>query len=43
VQPILYPAVPEKAARLRFFISCEHSEKQIRDTVRALKEEWARA
>jgi 8-amino-7-oxononanoate synthase len=26
VQPILYPAVPEKSARLRFFISCEHSE-----------------
>jgi 8-amino-7-oxononanoate synthase len=42
VQPILYPAVAEKAARLRFFISCEHTEEQIRETVRALKEETAR-
>lgn len=29
-QPILYPAVPENAARVRFFLSCEHSEDQIR-------------
>ena len=29
VQPILYPAVPEKSARLRFFISCQHTEAQI--------------
>ncbi|TWU43348.1 putative fatty-acid--CoA ligase fadD21 [Novipirellula aureliae] len=33
VQPILYPAVDESAARLRFFITCEHSEEQIRFTV----------
>ena len=39
VLPILYPAVPEKAARLRFFISCHHSEAQIRETVRVLVEE----
>jgi 7-keto-8-aminopelargonate synthetase-like enzyme len=37
VQPILYPAVPEKAARLRFFISCTHTEEQIRQTVSTLK------
>ena len=43
VQPILYPAVPEKAARLRFFISSGHTEEQIRETVRALNEESARA
>ncbi|MND01714.1 2-amino-3-ketobutyrate coenzyme A ligase [compost metagenome] len=43
VQPILYPAVPEKAARLRFFISCEHSEEQIRETVHILREETLRA
>jgi 8-amino-7-oxononanoate synthase len=43
VLPILYPAVPEKAARLRFFISSGHTEDQIRETVRALKEESARA
>ena len=36
VQPILYPAVPEKSARLRFFISCEHSELQIDHTLKIL-------
>ena len=35
VQPILYPAVAEKSARLRFFISCEHSLPQIDATLRA--------
>jgi len=39
VQPILYPAVPEKSARLRFFLSCAHSEQQIRDAVSCLVEE----
>ncbi|HUC09333.1 MAG TPA: aminotransferase class I/II-fold pyridoxal phosphate-dependent enzyme [Stellaceae bacterium] len=39
VQPILYPAVPERAARLRFFLTAEHSERQIRDAVSALIEE----
>jgi 8-amino-7-oxononanoate synthase len=39
VQPIMYPAVEEKAARLRFFITSEHSEEQIRDTVAAVAEE----
>lgn len=29
VQPILYPAVEESAARLRFFVNCTHSEEQI--------------
>lgn len=42
VQPVLYPAVPEKAARLRFFITCMHSEEQITDTVRELSEALAR-
>ncbi|KNY10838.1 MULTISPECIES: aminotransferase class I/II-fold pyridoxal phosphate-dependent enzyme [Achromobacter] len=36
VQPILYPAVPEKTARLRFFMSCMHTEAQIASTVRIL-------
>jgi 8-amino-7-oxononanoate synthase len=36
VQPILYPAVPEKSARLRFFISCRHTEAQIETTVSAI-------
>jgi 8-amino-7-oxononanoate synthase len=42
VQPILYPAVPERSARLRFFVSSEHSEDQIRSTVEALAEELKR-
>lgn len=33
VQPILHPAVEEKAARLRFFITSEHGEEQIREAV----------
>ncbi|WP_235908661.1 aminotransferase class I/II-fold pyridoxal phosphate-dependent enzyme [Roseiconus nitratireducens] len=33
VQPILYPAVDESAARLRFFVTSEHSEAQIRYAV----------
>lgn len=36
VQPILYPAVDESAARLRFFLTSEHSEQQIRYTVERL-------
>jgi len=35
VQPILHPAVPEKSARLRFFISCMHTEAQIAQAVQA--------
>jgi 8-amino-7-oxononanoate synthase len=40
-QPILYPAVPEKAARVRFFMSCQHTQEQIADTVRIVAEELA--
>lgn len=36
VQPIFYPAVEEGKARLRFFISAEHSEEQLRGTAEAL-------
>jgi 8-amino-7-oxononanoate synthase len=39
VQPILYPAVPEKLARLRFFMTCEHSEADIRHAVDTLRTE----
>jgi 7-keto-8-aminopelargonate synthetase-like enzyme len=39
VQPILYPAVEESAARLRFFITSLHSEEQIRTTIDAISEE----
>lgn len=33
VQPILHPAVEEKAARLRFFITSQHTPDQIRQAV----------
>ncbi len=36
VQPIIYPAVEERAARLRFFISCMHTEAQLQTAVEAL-------
>ena len=39
VQPILYPAVPERAARLRFFLTESHAEEQVRDAVGILLEE----
>ncbi|MGY1942929.1 type I polyketide synthase [Nocardia asiatica] len=41
VNPILYPAVPENLARLRFFVTACHTEDQIRDTVKILAEELA--
>jgi 7-keto-8-aminopelargonate synthetase-like enzyme len=31
--PIIHPAVPEGMARLRFFITCNHTEEQIRHAV----------
>src|SRR5579864_3677432 len=40
VQPILYPAVPERAARLRFFLTAEHTEQQVRDAAAIVQEEW---
>ena len=42
VQPIVYPAVQERSARLRFFVSSEHSEDQIRATIEALARELRR-
>lgn len=39
VQPILYPAVPENSARLRFFLSCMHTEEQLGCAIRVLAEE----
>ncbi|NEQ72401.1 MAG: aminotransferase class I/II-fold pyridoxal phosphate-dependent enzyme [Okeania sp. SIO2C9] len=36
---MFYPSVPHNAARLRFFITCNHTEEQIRFTVDALAEE----
>jgi 8-amino-7-oxononanoate synthase len=42
VQPILYPAVPDHFARLRFFITTNHSEAQIHATVNAVADELAK-
>jgi 8-amino-7-oxononanoate synthase len=42
VQPIVYPAVQERSARLRFFISSEHTEEQIQNAVDALAQELRR-
>ncbi len=36
VQPIVYPAVEEQAARLRFFINAQHTEEQILQTLDTL-------
>ena len=38
VQPILHPAVEEKAARLRFFLSSEHSQAQIEFSIQTIQE-----
>jgi 8-amino-7-oxononanoate synthase len=42
VQPILYPAVEERAARLRFFITASHTEEQIRRSIDVTAEEAER-
>jgi 8-amino-7-oxononanoate synthase len=39
--PIIHPAVPMKAARLRFFITSKHTQEQIRSTVAIVAEELA--
>ena len=43
VQPILYPAVEEEKARLRFFITSAHTEEQIRHTVDVWPKKWPRS
>ncbi|WP_298982105.1 aminotransferase class I/II-fold pyridoxal phosphate-dependent enzyme [uncultured Roseibium sp.] len=37
--PIIFPAVPEKSARIRFFITSEHTSEQIERAVQATVEE----
>ncbi|HHP7229565.1 MAG TPA: aminotransferase class I/II-fold pyridoxal phosphate-dependent enzyme [Xenococcaceae cyanobacterium] len=39
---MIYPSVPQNAARLRFFVTCNHTEAQIRFTVDTLAEELAK-
>jgi 8-amino-7-oxononanoate synthase len=42
VQPIVYPAVAADGARLRFFITLDHTEAQFRTTIPAIAREWER-
>jgi 8-amino-7-oxononanoate synthase len=42
VYPIIPPAVKEEAARLRFFLSCAHTELQIRHAVELVAVHWNR-
>lgn len=39
---MIYPSVPQNGARLRFFVTCNHTEAQIRLTVDILAEELAK-
>lgn len=41
VQPMIYPAVAEDAARLRFFLSCQHTDEEIDYTIKVIAEELA--
>ena len=36
---MIYPSVPQNGARLRFFITCNHTESQIKTTIEILAEE----
>jgi 8-amino-7-oxononanoate synthase len=38
VQPIIYPAVPEQSARLRFFLSSLHETAQLERVARTVAE-----
>lgn len=42
VNPILYPAVPDDQARLRFFLTAEHTDDQIRQVVELTAQELNR-
>ena len=42
VQPIIYPAVEERSARLRFFINATHTQDQVRQAVITVADELAK-
>ncbi|MFX6424055.1 hypothetical protein ABTG32_17630, partial [Acinetobacter baumannii] len=42
VHPIIYPAVANESARLRFFVTCEHTDEQLERTAHLLVEELGR-
>ncbi|WP_036482786.1 aminotransferase class I/II-fold pyridoxal phosphate-dependent enzyme [Myxosarcina sp. GI1] len=39
---MIYPSVPQNEARLRFFVTCNHTEEQIRFTIDTVSEELAK-
>jgi len=39
VQPVLYPGVPAKTSRLRFFLTAMHTEREIETTIDVMVEE----
>ena len=39
---MIYPSVPQNGARLRFFVTCDHTAEQIEKTVEILAEELAK-
>jgi polyketide synthase PksN len=41
VPPMIYPAVEESAARLRFFITSTHTEEQLKYTIDTVTAQWA--
>jgi 8-amino-7-oxononanoate synthase len=42
VQPVLYPAVPAKSSRLRFFLTAMHTKEDIDQTIAIVVEELAK-
>ena len=42
IQPIIFPAVEDRASRLRFFLTCLHTEGQVASTVDVVAEELMR-
>lgn len=42
VQPVLYPAVPAKSSRLRFFLTAMHTQEEIEMAINATAEELAK-
>ena len=42
IQPIIFPAVEDRASRLRVFLTCLHTEAQVSSTVDAVAEELVR-
>jgi 8-amino-7-oxononanoate synthase len=42
VQPVLYPAVPVRSSRLRFFLTAMHTDQEIETAIDAVVEEMAK-